>query len=87
MVRPAHVRCWLACTAQSRCSLGMVALQEKLWRLRAKRAWIREQLRALRGFPEGTQDASYAEPWAEAFGARSEPALLGVVSLPNARLV
>lgn len=43
-------------------------LQEKLWRLRAKRAWIREQLRAQRGFSGTSDDASYAEPWAEAFG-------------------
>jgi len=40
--------------------------QEQLWRLRSKRAWIREQLRALRGFPK---DSAYDEPWSDAFGA------------------
>ena len=42
--------------------------QERLWRLRAKRAWIREQLQALRGFPDVAADADYAEPWSDALG-------------------
>ncbi|BDA49019.1 hypothetical protein COCOBI_13-1290 [Coccomyxa sp. Obi] len=41
-----------------------VDVEDKLWRLRSKRAWIREQLRALRGFPK---DSAYDEPWSEAF--------------------
>jgi len=45
-------------------------MQERLWRLHAKRAWIREQIQALRGFPE--DDADYAEPWSDALG---EPTL------------
>ena len=45
-------------------------VQEGLWRLRAKRAWIREQIQAQRGFPE--DDADYAEPWSDALG---EPVL------------
>ena len=40
--------------------------QERVWRLRMKQQWIREQLRALRGFPA---DASSEEPWDDAFGA------------------
>ena len=36
--------------------------------MRARRAWIREQLQALRGFPE--EDADYAEPWNDALGER-----------------
>lgn len=41
-------------------------VQERLWRLRAKRAWIREEIQALRGFPD--KDADYAEPWSDALG-------------------
>ena len=42
-----------------------------MWRLRAKRAWIREQLQALRGFPDAATDADYAEPWTDALGESS----------------
>jgi hypothetical protein len=48
--------------------------QERLWRLRAKRAWIREQLAAARGFPAAAS-GSYAEPWGEALGAPSHARL------------
>ena len=47
--------------------------QERVWRLRMKREWIREQLRALRGFPADADNASHGEPWDEAFGAASVP--------------
>ena len=36
--------------------------------MRAKRAWIREQLQALRDFPDAAADADYAEPWSDALG-------------------
>jgi hypothetical protein len=41
-------------------------VQERLWRLRAKRAWIREEIQALHGFPD--EDADYEEPWNDALG-------------------
>ena len=53
-------------------SQTLLWLQEKLWRLRSKRAWVREQLRALRGFPDHAS-ASYEEPWDEAFGEKLSP--------------
>ena len=44
-----------------------------MWRLRMKREWIREQLRALRGFPPDADHASCEEPWDEAFGEAPVP--------------
>lgn len=62
-------------------------VQERLWRLRAKRAWIREEIQALRGFPD--EDADYAEPWSDALGGsargtthdRSSPCMLAHLNL------
>ena len=55
-----RLQCWVRQTC--------IRAQERLWRLRAKRAWIREQVQALRGFPDAAADADYAEPWSEALG-------------------
>ena len=57
-----------------------------MWRLRMKREWIREQLRALRGFPTDADHASCEEPWDDAFGAAPAPSyqyVHGIQSSPD----
>ena len=51
----------------------LTAAQERVWRLRMKREWIREQLRAPHGYSADGNHASCDEPWDEAFGAAYLP--------------